>query len=117
MAKNTFNLLYENIGKKASINGATQIRAGVLRPEIFIELKSDLQSKDLEETDLIISQGSIVRVIREPYFGKIGEIISLPFELVKMDSETKVRVAEVKFDDKSIKVIPRANLEVILSSE
>ena len=117
MARNTFNLLYENIGKKASINGATQIRAGVLRPEIFIELKSDLQSKDLEENDLIISQGTIVRVIREPYFGKIGEIISLPFELVKMDSETKVRVAEVKFDDGNIKVIPRANLEVILSNE
>ena len=117
MAKNTFNLLYENNGKKASINGATQIRAGVLRPEIFIELKSDIQSKDLEENDLIISEGSLVRVIREPYFGKIGKIISLPFELVKMDSETKVRVAEVKFDDNSIEIIPRANLEIILSNE
>ena len=117
MAKNTFKLLYENNGKKASINGATQIRAGVLRPEIFIELKSDMQSKDLEENDLIISEGSLVRAIREPYFGKIGKIISLPFELVKMDSETKVRVAEVKFDDNSIEVIPRANLEVILSNE
>ena len=117
MAKNTFNLLYENNGKKASINGATQIRAGVLRPEIFIELKSDMQSKDLEENDLIISEDSFVRIIREPYFGKIGKIISLPFELVKMDSETKVRVAEVKFDDNSIEIIPRANLEIILSNE
>ena len=36
MAKRTFGLLLENNGKNVSINGATQIRAGVMRPEIFI---------------------------------------------------------------------------------
>jgi len=117
IAKKTFDLLKINEGKKASINGATQIRAGVLRPEIFIESKNDSKSKELEEDDLIISKGSIVRVIREPFFGMIGKIISLPFELVKMKSETKVRVAEVKFDNGNVEIIPRANLEVILSNE
>ena len=34
-----------------------------------------------------------------------------------MKSETKVRVAEVQFEDKTIKIVPRANLEVILSNE
>ena len=34
-----------------------------------------------------------------------------------MKSETKVRVAEVEFDDNSKEIIPRANLEVILSNE
>jgi len=117
IAQNTFNLLKDNEGKKASINGATQIRAGVLRPEIFIELSSSKKSKQLEEDDLIISKNSIVRVIREPYFGMIGRIVSLPFELVEMKSETKVRVAEVEFDNGSIDIIPRANLEAILSNE
>ena len=117
MALKTFNLLKDNDGKKASINGATQIRAGVLRPEIFIKSEDNINSKDFNEDDLIISEGSVVRVIREPYFGKIGKITSLPFELMKMKSETKVRVAEVEFDDKSKEIIPRANLEVILSNE
>ena len=117
MALKTFNLLKDNDGKQASINGATQIRAGVLRPEIFIESDNNVNSKEISEDDLIISEGSIVRIIREPYFGKIGKIISLPFELVKMKSETKVRVAEVEFDDNSKEIIPRANLEVILSNE
>jgi hypothetical protein len=117
MALKTFNLLKDNDGKRASINGATQIRAGVLRPEIFIKSEDDINSKDFSEDDLIISEGSIVRVIREPYFGRIGKIISLPFELMIMKSETKVRVAEVEFDDKSKAIIPRANLEVILSNE
>ena len=117
MALKTFNLLKDNNGKRASINGATQIRAGVLRPEIFIKLEDNINSKDFSEDDLIISEGSTVRIIREPYFGKIGKIISLPFELMMMKSETKVRVAEVEFDDKSKAIIPRANLEVILSNE
>ena len=117
MALKTFNLLKDNNGKKASINGATQIRAGVLRPEIFIKSDDNINSKDFNENDLIISEGSTIRVIRDPYFGQIGKIVSLPFELVKMKSETKVRVAEVEFDDKSREIIPRANLEVILSNE
>ena len=117
MALKTFDLLKDNNGKKASINGATQIRAGVLRPEIFIKSDDNINSKDFNENDLIISEGSTIRVIRDPYFGQIGKIVSLPFELVKMKSETKVRVAEVEFDDKSREIIPRANLEVILSNE
>tara|TARA_Y100001970_G_scaffold10421_1_gene12332 strand:+ start:6764 stop:7885 length:1122 start_codon:yes stop_codon:yes gene_type:complete len=116
MAGRTFDLLKDNENKIASINGATQIRAGVLRPEIFIASNKDDSSQDFSENDLIISEGSIVRVIREPYFGKLGKIINLPYELVEMKSETKVRVAEVEFDDNSKEIIPRANLEVILSN-
>lgn len=36
MGQQTFDLLRENSGRLASINGATQIRAGVIRPEIII---------------------------------------------------------------------------------
>ena len=117
MAEKTFKLIKNNENNFASINGATQIRAGVLRPEIFIKSESIKTSKDFSEDDLIISIGSNVRVIREPYFGKIGKITNLPSELQIMKSETKVRVAEVQFKDKTIKIVPRANLEVILSNE
>ena len=59
-----------------------------------------------------IEKGSLVRVIRAPYFGKIGEVVSLPAELQKMESETMVRVAEVKIDNMSY-IIPRSNLEML----
>ena len=36
MAQRTFELLKSRTGAKTSINGATQIRAGVVRPEIII---------------------------------------------------------------------------------
>ena len=116
MAKRTFGLLLENNGKNVSINGATQIRAGVMRPEIFIqnELISE-NEKIVSDDDLIISIDSVVRVIRKPYFGIIGRVVELPHELMVMESQTKVRVAKVKFEDNTEKIIPRANLEVILS--
>ena len=34
MAPGTFALLKKHAGRRASINGATQIRAGVIRPEV-----------------------------------------------------------------------------------
>ena len=113
MSEATFSLLKDNDGKTASINGATQIRAGVIRPEIVIPIDSgntdnDSSSKMPEG----IQEGSTVRVIRSPNFGKIGKVISLPSELNKMESETMVRVAEINIDGNDI-LIPRANLEMV----
>jgi hypothetical protein len=116
MAERTYKLLSSNAGKFAAINGSTQIRAGVIRPEILIP-NDDVNGKniDYEEADLAISSGSLIRVIRAPYFGKVGRVMSLPTALSKMESETMVRVAEIKFEDGSIEIIPRANLEMILT--
>ena len=113
MSEATFSLLKENDGKAASINGATQIRAGVIRPEIVIPI--DAENTDDDSSSKMpegIQEGSTVRVIRSPNFGKIGKVISLPAELNKMESETMVRVAEINIDGKSI-LIPRANLEMV----
>tara|TARA_Y100000590_G_scaffold308647_1_gene348476 strand:- start:333 stop:1445 length:1113 start_codon:yes stop_codon:yes gene_type:complete len=117
MSDRTFNLLEKNNGSQISVNGTTQIRAGVMRPEIFIyKSESKKNSEQFNEDDLIISLDSNVRVIREPYFGKIGKVSSLPNNLEKMESETMVRTAEITFNDGTKKIVPRANLEVILSN-
>ena len=113
MSNSTFSLLKEHNNQEASINGSTQIRAGVIRPEIVIPLKSELkEEKTVAEPNKGISIGSIVRVIRSPFFGKIGEVVSLPTDLQQMESETLVRVAEIKIDDEKL-LIPRANLESV----
>ena len=57
-------------------------------------------------------EGSLVRVIRSPNFGKIGSVKELPSELRKMESETMVRVAIIDIEGKLIE-IPRSNLEVV----
>ena len=114
MGQQTFELLKENSGRLASINGATQIRAGVIRPEIIIPTDTSSQ-KDSDENSKKMSgmtEGSLVRVIRSPNFGKIGSVKELPSELRKMESETMVRVAIIDIDGKLIE-IPRSNLEVV----
>jgi hypothetical protein len=114
MGDRTFELLKEMAGRFASINGATQIRAGVIRPEIVIPLTNEeLMEKHQEISESGgIRAGSVVRVIRAPYFGRIGKIVDLPSELRKMESETMVRVAEVEIDNEQF-LIPRANLEIV----
>ena len=86
----------------------------MIRPEVMIPHTEDIDSTELKESDMIISEKSPVRVIRAPYFGKVGIVVSLPAPLAEMESETMVRVAEVEFDNGDVITIPRANLEMIL---
>ena len=113
MSQSTFSLLKEHNNKEASINGATQIRAGVIRPEIVIPFSMEkIEEKTINNSNNGISIGSTVRIIRSPYFGKIGEVVSLPPDLKRMESETLVRVAEIKVNGDNF-LIPRANLESV----
>ncbi len=114
MAGGTFNLLKSREGKKASINGATQIRAGVMRPEIVIPMPdAELSAGDAASSSAGLDIGSSIRVIREPHFGSLGIVTELPNELWKMESESMVRVLKVKLADGSETVLPRANVEMI----
>jgi hypothetical protein len=117
MAQATFDLLSSCEGIQASINGATQIRAGVIRPEIIIPRPGKVMAKvGVEESDASnLEIGSRIRAIREPYFGKLGKVTSLPVELQVLESEAKVRVLGAKFDDGVEDIVPRANVELIES--
>ena len=115
MAHHTFNLLKKLEGKVASINGSTQIRAGVIRPEI---IASPLKKFTIEETedkiDAGMTIGTRIRAIRAPHFGKLGVIASLPTGLHKLKTESEARILTVKFDDTTEAIIPRANVEIIV---
>jgi transcription antitermination factor NusG len=115
MAQKTFKLLSAHAGEPASISGATQIRAGVIRPEIIIPKKAGaarMSAAELPQREGI-RVGDPVRIIRDPLFGKIGQVSALPPDLQKIPTESEVRVLEVQFSDGSKAVIPRTNVEVI----
>ena len=114
MGQQTFDLLKNNVGKLASINGATQIRAGVIRPEIIIPINTSNDDESTIDSNKTggMTEGSTVRVIRSPNFGRIGMVKELPAELRQMESETMVRIAIVDIDGKNFE-IPRSNLEVV----
>jgi hypothetical protein len=115
MANKTFTFLKEFEERLACINGATQIRAGVIRPEIIIPLTEiAYESEEEEELHLEgLKAGLPVRIIGPPYFGAIGQVTNLPIELQTVETESKVRVLEVELDDGRIVTVPRANVELI----
>ncbi|MGH7255894.1 MAG: hypothetical protein ACREI3_08965 [Nitrospirales bacterium] len=118
MAARTFQLLARHAGQRASMSGATQIRAGVIRPELLIprgrggagEGASD-DSPAAERSG--IQLGDQVRIIRDPLFGRIGRVVGLPPGLQAIETESQVRVIEVDFGNGVTAVIPRANVEII----
>ena len=117
MAEQTFALLKAREGMKTSINGATQIRAGVVRPEILIPIVPETTETASEAADGtaegILEVGSSVRIIREPYFGKLGRVTELPVELQNLETEARVRVLRVELKDGQQTTLPRANVEAI----
>ena len=116
MANRTFRLLKSLEGKTASINGATQIRAGVIRPEIIVPLEdpSHLPESPPAREAQMLDIGSAVRIIREPYFGRLGTVVELPPELMEIESGTHARVLKARLDDGTVAVVPRANVEIIV---
>jgi len=117
MAARTFELLRSCEGRRVSVSGATQIRAGVLRPEIVVPLLEATTQRDGREDSVEggLKTGDMVRVIRQPYFGRIGRVTALPPELMPLETEAKVRVLEVDFGNGSRTLLPRANVEMIES--
>jgi biotin carboxyl carrier protein len=114
MAQKTFDLLKQFEGYKTSIHGKTQIRAGVMRPEIIIPLEFQAEELVIPEVKLpVLEPGTLIRIIRQPNFGKIAKVVGMPEELTMVESETMVRVLEAQFDDSKKMSLPRANVEVI----
>jgi len=118
MAHRTFNLLKSRNGERASISGRTQIRAGVMRPEVIIPIPNPegrVPRQDEIEADVStgVKDGHQVRIIREPYFGRLGTVRTLPPELTQIETEAKVRIMEITLDSGETVTVPRANVEII----
>jgi len=143
MAAKAFDLLQSRKGMKASINGATQIRAGVIRPEVVVpirigeenhrgtearreckgeqfdpsvspHLRGRVPPTDAKESEGQLVIGAEVRIIREPHFGELAEVMDLPAELQELETEARVRVLKVKLKRTGENaILPRANVEIV----
>jgi hypothetical protein len=113
MARHTFELLTQLEGKQASINGATQIRAGVIRPEVIVPSSEPRAGDPARAAGGALEVGTPIRIIREPYFGLLGKVSGLPAELQTVESGTEVRVLKATLDDGRDVTVPRANVEII----
>ena len=116
MSDRTFEVLSGFAGCKASVSGITQVRAGVIRPEVLVPAAGGMgpagQDAGSEELDLFV--GCRVRAVAGPRAGMPGTIADLPREPMEIATEALVRAAVVEFDGGERAVVPRANLELIV---
>ncbi|MFO0872408.1 MAG: hypothetical protein U0575_00365 [Phycisphaerales bacterium] len=115
MAERTFRLFRALEGHRTAVNGATQIRAGVMRPEIVVPLPATggTESAPRLSGAGLLEIGTPVRVIRDPHFGLIGKVAALPEQPYVLGSGSRARVLEVRFDSGESVQVPRANVELI----
>jgi hypothetical protein len=114
LAERAWELLHARVGRLVSVSGATQIRAGVLRPEVLIPDTDGTWPETEERSGATLAVGSLVRAIREPFFGRIGRVVELPSELGRLETEAMVKVLTLVFGDDGTRVrVPRANVEII----
>jgi hypothetical protein len=113
MAERTFSLFRSLEGKEASMNGATQIRAGVIRPEVIVASAAPASGSPETASAMELRIGTPIRVIREPYFGLLGTVTELPTQLMIVESGSEVRVLRAKLQSGDEVLVPRANVEII----
>ena len=109
MASRTAELLHRLDGSLVSLNGAVQVRAGVIRPEIIGPALEDEPSIVEKRGAPIV--GDTVRIVRGERFGELGKIYAVPEDPLPIDSGAEALVFEVKLSSGEIVRIPRVNAE------
>jgi hypothetical protein len=115
MAQRTFELLARLQGRAASCSGATQIRAGVIRPEVIIPHATAAGEAAMPAAGERggLAAGDPIRIIRGPHFGMLAAVAELPHELERISTESLVRVLRAKLPDGTVVTVPRANVEIL----
>jgi len=113
ISKRAQAILIASNGGEVALDGATQVRAGAVRPEIILPMQEPQKTiVALIDNDKGLHVGKEVRVIRAPYFGKISKILELPTQPQKLSSGAIAKVAKLSIDGVTC-IVPRANLEVM----
>lgn len=114
MAERTSDLFKKCEGLEASLNGATQVRAGAVRPEIIVSKAFEKLPYGKEEVKSAggLEVGSRIKIIRFPYFGMNGTVVDLPHDAERIETGARTRVLKAKLDEGDVVTVPRANVEL-----
>lgn len=110
-----WELLSQMNEREVSLNGATQVRAGAVRPEVFA-LNSEKEQKEdslTKEPARVLKPGVRIRFIRVPSFGEFGVVTELPEKAEVLQTGAKTRVLRAQLDSGESVTVPRANVEIV----
>ena len=98
------DLLEQSVGRNIILKAATQVRAGVIRPEIIIPSDKEFYKRKKAKEK--------VRIIWGQYYGKKGVMKGIP-HYTETSSGIKTWVCEVLCDDGKVITVPLSNLQSI----
>jgi hypothetical protein len=114
MGHTTSELLVCLDNTSVSVNGTTQVRAGVIRPEIIAPAVEASAPLEIDRPAFHITDGSYVRIVRGKALGRTGRISRVPKQPQKVDSEVTTLVYEIDLDSGETITVPRPNVEQII---
>ena len=108
MAQPIFSLFQRHLGREASI--ASDSYPGVQRkiPQVMIPFLQE-EAPTLKEPSL--EEGSLVRLLREPYLGQVGRVRSPSPRTARLENGLEVEGVEVVLEEGETVFAPLVNLE------
>ena len=114
MGERVYRLLESCNGREACINGATQVRAGAIRPEIIVPHATNTAKSASNQSAGVLAIGVQVRFIRGNHFGARAQIIELPVQPEALVTGAVARVLRAKLPNGEVVTVPRSNVEVLV---
>lgn len=97
-------------GREISMSGTTQVRAGVIRPEIVGPMIESMAQEDsLSST---IERGTQLRIVRGALFGKQGRVLEIPERPMQLATGATALVYRIELEDGTVVQVPRPNVEM-----
>ena len=106
-------------GMRGALDGKTQLRAGVTRPELLVPLPQEpfnLEDPPPDEHPAPLQVGGRALLTRAPYFGQGVLVLALDHQRQETPAGTLAALATVQLADGQILQVPLANCRSLLTS-
>jgi hypothetical protein len=109
-----FSLFQQHAGREACMASGVPHGLRLLRPQVIIPFLRGEEAPRREGPAL--KEGTLVRLVREPYLGKVGYVASLPPQKRRVEWGVEVEGIEVDLEEGGRVFVPLANLELLEGS-
>lgn len=109
-----FSLFQQHAGREATILSGLPYEARPLRPQVIIPFLRGEEAPSGEGPRF--EEGTLVRLVREPYLGKVGYVAGLPPQKRRVEWGVQVEGVEVDLEEGERVFVPVANLELLQGS-
>jgi hypothetical protein len=107
-----FELFSTNVGREASLVTQPADPWKGTRPEVIIPLPA-VGSADVPSETIPLVAGRRVRILRDPFVGRVGQVVSIPEGLSLLQSGVRVPCAEVALGEEGLVRVPIVNLDIL----